>query len=60
MKALVVYESIFGNTRHVAEAIAGGPTHVFGMSRRSTRQAALMPKDGKPATEPELVSPLAA
>lgn len=70
MRALVVYESMFGNTKAVAEAIAegiarhvdvttvdvanapatvaedvgllvvGGPTHAFGMSRRSTRQAA--------------------
>jgi Flavodoxin domain len=70
MHALVVYESMYGNTRHVAEAIArgiddsgtvrvvpvslaeaqtladfdlvvvGGPTHVHGMSRASTRQAA--------------------
>jgi hypothetical protein len=70
MHALVVYESMYGNTRHVAEAIArgidvsgtvrvvpvsladalsladfnlvvvGGPTHVHGMSRASTRHAA--------------------
>jgi hypothetical protein len=70
MRALVIYESMFGNTRTVAEAIAdgigrhlevttidvavapttlpddvgllvaGGPTHAFGMSRRSTREAA--------------------
>lgn len=70
MRALVVYESMFGNTRHVAEAVArglseggsvkvlpvveasavdpgdydllviGGPTHVHGMSRESTRQSA--------------------
>jgi len=70
MKALVVYESMYGNTHHVAEAIAeglrpsldasvsavadvtsdsladvdllvvGGPTHVHGMSRASTRHAA--------------------
>jgi hypothetical protein len=70
MHAIVVYESMYGNTRHVAEAIArgiddsetvrvvpvsmaeaatladfdlvvvGGPTHVHGMSRASTRQAA--------------------
>jgi hypothetical protein len=68
MKALVVYESMYGNTRHVAEAIAmgigedavaievghapnvipgevellvvGGPTHVHGMSRSSTRESA--------------------
>ena len=70
MSTLVVYESMFGNTRHVAEAIArgvattgavktvpvsqareedlsaydllivGGPTHVHGMSRGSTRRGA--------------------
>lgn len=70
MYALVVYESMFGNTRRIAEAVAdglaltmkvevvevgsapttldgevdllvvGGPTHVFGMSRSSTRQSA--------------------
>lgn len=68
MKALVVYESMFGNTETIARAIAegigetfgvtmatassmpavlgmdlvvvGGPTHAFGMSRRSTRQQA--------------------
>ena len=70
MHAIVVYESMYGNTRHVAEAIArgidvagtvrvvpvsmaegvslaefdllvvGGPTHVHGMSRESTRHAA--------------------
>lgn len=69
MKALIVYESMFGNTRTVAEAIAaglrpdadvtvvpvgeasedlldamdlvvvGGPTHVHGMSRASTRKS---------------------
>lgn len=70
MHAMVVYESMYGNTRHVAEAVArglgglgavqvvpvseaaaldagdydlvvvGGPTHVHGMSRESTRHAA--------------------
>lgn len=70
MKALVLYESMYGNTRRVAEAIAhglddtmpalavpvsevteeqvakcdllvvGGPTHVHGMSRPSTRRSA--------------------
>ena len=72
MRAVVVYESMYGNTREVAEAIAegldlgadasvvvgsihatdatvlsgadllvvGGPTHVHGMSRESTRAAA--------------------
>lgn len=71
MRALVVYESMFGNTRSIAEAIAaglrsiyqvelmavgdvapadlravdlvvaGGPTHVHGMSRPTTRAGAL-------------------
>lgn len=71
MQVLVVYESMYGNTRHVAEAIArgmegrasvtlvtasdareqdvsaydlvvvGGPTHVHGMSRPSTRHGAV-------------------
>ncbi|MFD6859738.1 flavodoxin family protein [Rhodococcus sp. NPDC060090] len=71
MQVLVVYESMYGNTRHVAEAIArgmeerasvtlvtatdareqdvsaydlvvvGGPTHVHGMSRPSTRHSAV-------------------
>ena len=70
MRAIVAYESMYGNTRKVAEAIAdglqstcsitvvpvsrlerksletvdliviGGPTHVRGMSRASTRKAA--------------------
>ena len=70
MEALVIYESMYGNTRRVAEAIAdglggavaasvfpvgdveegriigcdlvvvGGPTHVHGMSRPSTRRRA--------------------
>jgi hypothetical protein len=70
MRAVVVYESMYGNTRRVAEAIAGGigsgdevvvvpvgemkgkplrdaelivvggPTHVHGMSRPRTREAA--------------------
>lgn len=29
MKSLVVYESMFGNTRLIAEAVAGGLTHWF-------------------------------
>jgi hypothetical protein len=71
MRAVVVYESMYGNTHLVADAIAkglanrchvdvvpvdradqqlledvdlmvvGGPTHVHGMSRSSTRQAAI-------------------
>lgn len=70
MQAMVVYESMFGNTEKIARAIAaglsahmsvkaievglaadeingdvdllvvGGPTHVFGMSRPSTREDA--------------------
>ena len=69
MKSVIVYESMFGNTRRVAEAIAaglapfldatlvnvndspvighdiellivGGPTHVHGMSRDTTRAEA--------------------
>lgn len=73
MRAVVVYESMFGNTRHIAEAIGtgliqgvegcvvsvvpvaeadhaeikeadllvvGGPTHVHGMARASTREGA--------------------
>jgi hypothetical protein len=72
VKAVVVYESMYGNTHLIAEAIAnglraasdevvvasvgeatsqlladadlivvGGPTHVHGMSRENTRQAAV-------------------
>ena len=71
MKAVVVYESMYGNTHRVADAIGrglarsgevvvvpvakaapplvtdadlvvvGGPTHAHGMSRASTRQAAV-------------------
>jgi GNAT superfamily N-acetyltransferase len=71
VKALVVYESMYGNTHAIAEAIAsglrhaadaevmtvhdadagrvnavdllvvGGPTHVHGMTRESSRKAAL-------------------
>lgn len=71
MKALIVYESMYGNTHLVADAIAdglrpvaevevvpvevatrarvadadllvvGGPTHVHGLSRASTRKAAV-------------------
>ncbi|MFC6084188.1 flavodoxin family protein [Sphaerisporangium aureirubrum] len=70
MRALVVYESMFGNTKKIAEEVArglmsrmpvevlevgsaphelpddvtllvvGGPTHVLGMSRASTRKSA--------------------
>jgi flavodoxin-like protein len=71
MRAVVVYESMFGNTHAIAEAVArglrpgndvtvvpvarvsrevlagadlvvaGGPTHVHGMSRAKTREAAV-------------------
>jgi flavodoxin len=88
MKAVVVYESMYGNTHLVADAIAagirdvggsevvvapvdtaddvlldgadllvvGGPTHVHGMSRESTRKAAVEAahKDGSDLTvEPD-------
>ena len=75
MRAVVVYESMYGNTHHVAEAIGtglrpcfevrvvpvseaepavladadlvvvGGPTHIHGMSRASTRKAAVEAAD---------------
>lgn len=80
MKLVVVYESIFGNTHAIADAIAsgmgedndivvvpveragqelirdadlviaGGPTHVHGMSRARTRKAAVE-MAGKPGAE---------
>ncbi len=83
MKAVVVYESMYGNTHIVANAIGeglgnavdvsvvpvdlatrellasadlvvvGGPTHVHGMSRESTRHAALEAAE-KPGKELEL------
>jgi hypothetical protein len=89
MHAIVVYESMYGNTRHVAEAIGrgldvsgtvrvvpismaehidpsdydlvviGGPTHVHGMSRESTRQAAqdaATASGGDLAIEPDATS----
>jgi hypothetical protein len=78
MRALVVYESMYGNTHLVAKAIAaglglpagnvlpvvdvteeslvgldllvvGGPTHVHGMSRESTRKAAVEAATKDPA-----------
>lgn len=53
-QALVVFESMFGNTQVIARSIAdglaprmrvellvvGGPTHAFGMTRPETRQSA--------------------
>lgn len=89
MHAIVVYESMYGNTRQIAEAIArgldvsasvrvvpvstaeglhpadfdlivvGGPTHVHGMSRDSTRRAAeeaSMASAGDLAMEPDAMS----
>lgn len=79
MKVLVVFETMFGNTKQIAEAVAaglsattdvttvdvtsapvavpadvealvlGGPTHVFTMSRRSTREQAV--RRGAPASD---------
>ena len=90
MRAVVVYESMYGNTHLVADAIGaglstvydvsvvpvaqasqatladadlvvvGGPTHVHGMSRETTRQAAVKAAD-KPAggltVEPDALGP---
>jgi hypothetical protein len=90
MRAVVVYESMYGNTHQVANAIGaglkssfevsvvpvsqasaavladtdlvvvGGPTHVHGMSRASTRKAAFEAAD-KPASplkvEPDAPGP---
>ena len=90
MRAVVVYESMYGNTRLIADAIGaglrttfdvsvvpvsqaspavladadlvvvGGPTHVHGMSRASTRKAAVQAAD-KPASpltvEPDAPGP---
>ncbi len=83
MKAVVVYESMYGNTHHVANAIGeglrteadvtvvpvgaarrelveaadllvvGGPTHVHGMSRGTTRAAAVEAAE-QPGRELEL------
>ena len=75
MNALVVYESLYGNTKQIAEAIAegltsegdvtlvqvgeapaaptgldllvvGGPTHQFGLSRKSSRRQGADDHDG--------------
>jgi hypothetical protein len=91
MKAVVVYESMYGNTHAIAEAIAeglragvddvsvvtthdadastgqdadlvvvGGPTHVHGLSRPSTRKAAVEAAE-KPDSglevEPDAIGP---
>lgn len=82
-RALVVFESVFGNSRRVAEAVSrglrtrltvdlvpvdsaattvpdgvgllvvGGPTHVMGLSRASTREEAgrKFPQEAQPPTE---------
>ena len=90
MRAVVVYESMYGNTHQIADAIGagletafdvrvvpvsqasaavldgadlvvvGGPTHVHGMSRASTRKAAVQAAD-KPVSpltvEPDALGP---
>jgi hypothetical protein len=90
MRAVVVYESMYGNTHLIAEAVGaglstacdvrvvpvsqagpeviadadlvvvGGPTHAHGMSRASTRRAAVQAAD-KPAgglkVEPDALGP---
>jgi len=85
MRALVVYESMYGNTRAIAAVVAeglresyevdlvaagratralveradllvvGGPTHIHGMSRPSSRKAAAeaSAKPGGPALDPD-------
>ena len=89
MRVLIVYESMFGNTRRVAEQIAtgmrpdaevtvssvqeifgspigdvdlvvvGGPTHVHGISRHTSRKAAAERADTNPdlALEPDADGP---
>ncbi len=87
MKALVVYESMYGNTHEIANAIAeglgslgevvvtsvadtastveaellvvGGPTHVHGLSRSSSRKAAAetASKDDAIDIEPDATGP---
>lgn len=84
MKIAVVYESLYGNTRHIAEAVAdslsaageaalinvrdaapelldgldllvaGGPTHVHGMSSRSTRKGAATDAQKKGHAKPDV------
>jgi flavodoxin len=85
MRALIVYESMYGNTHAIADGIAeglrdvaevqvasvheataglvaavdllvvGGPTHVHGLSRPSTRDAAL--KDAELPADPDAEGP---
>jgi hypothetical protein len=90
MRAVVVYESMYGNTHLIAEAIGaglstafdvrvvpvsqarpeviadadlvvvGGPTHIHGMSRASTRKAAVKAADkpvGGLTVEPDALGP---
>ena len=90
MRAVVVYESMYGNTHLIADAIGaglrtafdvsvvpvshasaavlngadlvvvGGPTHVHGMSRASTRKAAVQAADkpvGGLKVEPDALGP---
>ena len=90
MRAVVVYESMYGNTHRIADAIGagleaafdvrvvpvshaepeliadvdlvvvGGPTHVHGMSRASTRKAAVQAADkpiGGLTVEPDAPGP---
>jgi hypothetical protein len=90
MRAVVVYESMYGNTHQIADAIGaglesafdvrvvpvshagpeviadadlvvvGGPTHAHGMSRASTRKAAVQAADkpvGGLTVEPDALGP---
>jgi hypothetical protein len=90
MRALIIYESMYGNTHVIAEAIArglepgndvtvipvagatpellaaadlivaGGPTHVHGMSRPATRKSAAEQAhkhDGQPALDADAEGP---
>ena len=90
MRAVVVYESMYGNTHLIADAIGGGlrtafdvrvlpvaqarpeviadadllvvggPTHIHGMSRASTRKAAVQAADkpvGGLKVEPDALGP---
>ena len=90
MRAVVVYESMYGNTHRIADAIGagleaafdvrvvpvshagpeviadadlvvvGGPTHAHGMSRASTRKAAVQAADkpvGGLTVEPDAMGP---